>query len=330
MEVLDVAIIGSGPCGMTNGIEAEKKGYHYLIFEKGSIANTIRRYPTNISFFSTAELLELEGIPFPTTSPGKRPSRQEAMEYYLKIAQHFDLKISQYTTVKNISKEDDLFKVETDQGDYLAKNVVLAIGYFDNANKINVPGEDMDHVSHFYDEAFGYANLNVAVVGGANSAAESTMELYRHGAKVRLIHRRDELSKSIKYWIKPDLENRIKEGSIPAHWNSDVQAINEKEIIVKNKDSGEVEHIPADFVFLLTGYHPDGGFLKNSGIEIDEETLIPRFNQETYETNVPGIYVAGAVVCGCETANIFIENGRYHAKSIFRHIASKKGEKVED
>lgn len=257
-----------------------------------------------------------------------RPTRQEAMEYYLKIVQYFNLNIQQHTTVTGIEKEKGLFRVSTSgQGTNYARNVILAIGYFEYPNKLGIPGEELPHVSHYYDEAYAYAGLNVAVVGGANSAAEAALDLYRHGVKVSLIHWRDELAKSVKYWVKPDLINRVSEGSIPAFWNTEVKKIEPGLIQVQNNQSGKTQQLSVDQVFLLTGYHPDGDFLEKAGIRIDEK-LIPEFNDENSETNIRGLYVAGSMVCGCETANIFIENGRLHAKSIFRHITKRTGKWV--
>ena len=324
MNLYDVIIIGSGPCGLSCGIEAKKRGLDHLILEKGSIANTIRRYPTNMTFFSTADLLELHNIPFPTVQQSKRPNRSEAMEYYLKVAETEDLNIQQYTEVQSINRTDDgSFNLKTNKGEFNCKKVILAIGYFDNANKLGIPGEELPHVTHFYDEAFKYADTKSLVVGGANSAAETALDLYRHNAKVEMVHRHPELKKSIKYWVKPDIENRIKEGSIPMHWEHEIVAIREGEVDIRSMIDGSQKSIEADFVFLMTGYHPDDDFLKRIGIETDEQ-IIPSFNEETHETNVPGIYVAGAMVCGCETGNIFIENGRHHANNIFEHIEQVK------
>lgn len=323
MQTYDVIIVGGGPTGMACAIEARKNNLDYLIIDKGSLVNTVRYYPTNMTFFSTAELLELDDLPFATTSPGKRPARNEALEYYLRVAQIHDLKIQQYTRVDNINKENGEFRVQTSNGEYQSKYVILATGYYDKVNRLNVPGEDQSHVSHYYDEPFGYTGTEVAVVGGSNSAVETTLDLFRHGANVKLIHRRDELGSKIKYWMKPDIENRIKEGSIPAYWNTSVKAIHEKSIELEGQNSGENFSIPADFVFLLTGYHPDADFLKKAGVAIDEDTLVPDYDPDTLESNVEGLYVAGVILAGYETAKIFIENGRHHGKPIIRDILSK-------
>lgn len=323
MHTYDLIIVGGGPTGMACAIEARKNNLDYLIIDKGSLVNTIRYYPTNMTFFSTAELLELDGMPFPTTSTGKRPTRQEALEYYLRVAQIHDLQILQYTRVDDIHKEDDGFRIDTSNGQYQSQYVVLATGYYDKVNRLNVPGEDQPHVAHYYDEPFAYAGTEVAVVGGSNSAVETTLDLFRHGANVKLVHRRNELGSKIKYWMKPDIENRIKEGAIPAYWNTAVEAIHESSLALKDQNSGESFSIPADFVFLLTGYHPDAGFLKKAGVEVDETTLVPNHDPETLESNVPGLYVAGVILAGYETAKIFIENGRHHGKPIIEDILSK-------
>ncbi len=323
MEALDIVIIGAGPTGMACAIEAKKNNLSYLIIDKGSLVNTVRRYPTNMTFFSTAELLELDDLPFPTTSVGKRPSRNEAIEYYIRVAQRHNLQTQLYTTVKQLEKTDGQFHVVTDKGTFRAKHVIAATGYFDKPNKLNIPGEEQSHVSHYYDEAYPYVGLDVAVVGGSNSAVETILDLHRHGANVKLIHREGELGSKIKYWMKPDIQNRIKEGSIPAYWYTSVKAIRENDMVLRDAENNEFT-LRADQVFLLTGYHPDAQFLSSLGINIDEETLKPEYNEETLESNVSGLYVAGVILAGYETAKIFIENGRYHGKPIIQDILKKE------
>jgi len=327
MAVLDIIIIGGGPTGMACAIEAEKNNLHYQVIEKGSLVNTIRNYPTNMRFFSTAELLELDDLPFPTTSPGKRPSRNEALEYYIRVAQRYALNMQFYTTVETVIKEDGIFRVSTDKGILKSRYVIAATGYFDKVNRLGIPGEDLPHVSHYFDEAYPYVGLDVPVVGGSNSAVETILDLYRHGAGVKLIHRGGELAGNIKYWMKPDIENRIKEGSIPAYWHTTVKEIREGEIVLNGPDNA-VSTLAADQVFLLTGYHPDAAFLRNMGIHVDEKTLKPEYDTETLETNVAGLYVAGVILAGYETARIFIENGRHHGKPIIRNILQKQGKAV--
>ena len=327
MRQLDLVIIGAGPTGMACAIEAQKQNLSYTMLDKGSLVNSIRHYPTNSTFFSTAELLELDGLPFPTTTPGKRPTRAEALEYYLAVARKYDLNVQPFTPVTEVEKTTTGFNVQTPQGTYHARYVVAATGYYDRPNYLDVPGEDLPHVSHYYDEAYPYIGMDVAVVGGSNSAAENTLDLYQHGVNVKLIHHGESLKKSVKYWLKPNLENRIKEGSIPAYFETQVKAIHEGKLeLVNNK--GEHFSIPADQVFLMTGYHPDADFLRQLGVEIDETTLKPAYDPETYESNVPGLYLAGVVLAGYNTSEIFIENGRFHGAPIVSDILKKAKDKA--
>ncbi|MCJ8329398.1 MAG: YpdA family putative bacillithiol disulfide reductase [Lentisphaeria bacterium] len=319
----DVLIIGAGPSGLSCAIEAQKAKLSYVVIEKGGITDAIRRFPVNMTFFSTPELLEIGDLPFTIT--GLRPKRVECLEYYRKVVEHFDLNLQLHTTVQTIERAaNGVFTVHTDgEREYECRNLVIATGYFDNANQINIPGEEFPHVSHYYDEPYAYAGMNVVVVGGRNSAAETVLELYRHGANTTLVHRGENLSDSIKYWVKPDIENRIKEASIPAWFNTEICEIKKGEVILKNNISEVERTIKADFVFLLTGYRPDETLLRGIGVALDE-VLIPAYNMETYETNVEGVYIAGSVACGCETWNIFIENGRAHAKPIITDIRNKE------
>lgn len=325
MYTYDVVIIGAGPTGLATAIEAQRQNLSYIILEKGSIVNTVRYYPTNMTFFSTAELLELDDLPFPTTSPGKRPTRNEALEYYIRVAQKHNLRMSLYTTVQKVDKVDDLFHIDTNKGAYQAKYLVAATGYYDKPNRLNIPGEDQANVSHYYDEAYPYVGLNVLVVGGSNTAVETSLDLFRHGANVTMVHRGDALKSNVKYWMKPDIENRIKEGSIPAYWNTAVRAVEGNQVLVED-EHGQQFYLQADQVFLLTGYHPDSKFLQGLGIEVDSETLKPTYDENTLESNVPGLYVAGVILAGYETAKIFIENGRHHGKPIIRDILQKENQ----
>ncbi len=327
MQTRDLIIIGAGPTGMACAIEAEKHNLDYLIIDKGSLVNSIRKYPTNMTFFSTAELLELDGMPFPTTSPGKRPTRNEALEYYIGVAQRYDLNLQLYTTVQSVNKKNDTFHIETDKGVFQSRYLVAATGYFDKPNTLNVPGEEQSHVSHYYDEAYPYVGLDVPVVGGSNSAVETILDLYRHGVNVKLIHRGDALAGNIKYWMKPDIENRIKEGSIPAYWGTRVKAIRETDMVLLDEQDKPFT-VSADHVFLLTGYHPDADFLASLGININPDTLVPEYDEETLESNIKGLYVAGVILAGYKTAKIFIENGRHHGYPIIRDILSKTHKSV--
>ena len=327
MRTLDLVIIGAGPTGMATAIEAQKHNLSYIMLDKGSLVNTIRYYPTNSTFFSTAELLELDGLPFPTTTPGKRPTRAEALEYYIAVARRYNLKVQPFTPVENIKKTEEGFNVETSKGNYQSRYVVAATGYYDRPNYLNVPGEELPHVSHYYDEAFPYIGMDVAVVGGSNSAAENTLDLYQHGVNVKLIHHSEALKKSVKYWLKPNLENRIKEGSIPAYFHTEVQAIHQGKLDLVNSGN-ETFSVPADQVFLMTGYHPDAVFLQKLGVQIDEDTLRPQYDADTLESNIPGLYLAGVVLAGYNTSEIFIENGRFHGEPIITDILKKTRDKT--
>lgn len=323
MELYDVVIVGGGPCGLACGIEAEANNLSYLILEKGNITESIRRYPVSMTFFSTAEMLEIGKVPF--VSLNMRPNRVEALKYYRRVVQHFDLNLQLFSEVFDITQHDSQsFKVTTSKGEVLAKNVILATGYYDVPRKINVPGEDLPHVSHYFDEPFRYTNTKVVVVGGANSAIETALDLYRNGAEVTLVHQFSTLDKTAKYWIVPDLENRIKEGAIHAIFDAKVTSIEADKVWVQQHGKAEVQELSADFVFLMTGYRPDADFLRRVGVNLQGDALIPEMNKDTFETNVKGVYVAGSVVGGEETAKIFIENGREHGKTIIEHIVKTR------
>ncbi|MEW5800144.1 MAG: YpdA family putative bacillithiol disulfide reductase [Bacteroidota bacterium] len=308
----DIIIIGAGPSGLSVAIEAQKAGLKYCVIEKGSIVNAIQHFPAEMTFFSTPELLEIGNVPF--TSAQMRPTRTEGLEYYTRVADFFKIELKLFEKVVSISKTAPEIIVTTTKGIYSTKNLVLAIGYYDNPNTLNVPGEDLHNVTHYYTEPYQFYRQNVAVIGAKNSAAIAALELYRHGAKVTLIHRGDTLSEKIKYWILPDIENRIKEGSIRALFNTTVTRIFPDKLELRQ--NGKPIEIPNAFVFAMTGYHPDYDFLRSIGIALDEETLAPICNPETLETNVKRVYVAGSVVAGKNNNKIFIENGRLHGKMI--------------
>lgn len=314
---VDIAVIGAGPAGMAVGLEAEKHGLSCVMIDKGSIVNTIRRYPTYATFFSTSELLELDNVPFPSLN--KQPTRQEALRYYTKLALYRKLRFRLYETVHFIEKENQKFRVSTDKGHIFADKVVVATGYFEDYNHLNVEGEEREHVKHYYDEAFPYVGRRVVVIGGSNSAAEAILDLYRHGAEVCLVHRGEAIRDKIKYWLKPDLENRIKEGSIPAYFNAKIKAIRADEIQIEQY--GKEINLKADHVLALTGFRPDQHLLDGAGVRINPQTLEPDFDPESHETNVEGLYVAGTTCTGIFTSKIFIENSRHHGKVIVDHIA---------
>lgn len=331
-EILDVLIIGAGPAGLSVGIEAVGSGLSYEIVERGSLANSIIRYPLQMTFFSTPELLAIGDVPF--TTPNRNPSRLEGITYYRNVTQHFGLRVSLNEEVVGIEKVESHFLVRTSKRKIGARHVVVATGYFDNPNLLGIPGEDLPNVSHYYSESAPFFQRSVTVIGAQNSAAEAALDLYQAGAKVTIVGRANELGQSVKYWLRPNLENRIKSGAIKAHFSTEVVAIESERIQIRNSMTGKLSWLASDFVFALTGYHPDTGFLERLGIAVQPMTLVPEYHQDTFETNVPGIFIAGSVACGCETGTIFIENGKLHAYTIVgvikRRLAeSKKTRQIE-
>lgn len=321
----DLIVVGAGPTGLACAIESEKLGLRALVIDKGCIVNSIYNYPTNMVFFTTSELLEIGDIPM--TSASAKPTRLEALAYYRKVAQHYQLDIHQYERVDSVTKCNGQFRVETTlangaQRQYAADAVVLAMGYYDLHNHLGVPGEDAPHVFHYYKEAHPFSGQRVVVVGGKNSSVETALDLYRHGAHVTLIYRQAQLSPSIKYWVRPDIENRIKAGEIEARFSTTITEILPDAVRLRSPHGEET--IPADFVFALIGYHPDFDFLRAAGVELDPESLRPYCNPETYESNVEGLYVAGVIVAGRHTGEIFIENGRFHGKVVANDVARKR------
>nr|WP_315029538.1 YpdA family putative bacillithiol disulfide reductase [uncultured Chryseobacterium sp.] len=321
MEMLDILIIGAGPIGLNCALEAKKNNLNYLIIEKGTIVNSLYNYPLYMRFFSTAEKLEIDEIPFISTAP--KPGRQEALEYYQGIARQKDMNIHLYEKVLHISKNNDFFNIKTTKAKYTAKNVIIASGFYDIPNLMNIPGENLPKVKHYYTEPYPYARQKIVVVGSSNSAVDAALETYRKGAEVTMIIRHSEISKSVKYWVKPDIENRIAEGSITAHFNSEMIEVKENTVVFKDEHH-QIHEIENDFVLAMTGYLPDFNFLKNSGIELNGDCLKPVYNQETMETNIPDLYLAGVVCGGKDTHLWFIENSRIHAQMIIRNIISKK------
>ncbi|WP_343679764.1 YpdA family putative bacillithiol disulfide reductase [Chryseobacterium arthrosphaerae] len=320
MEILDILIIGAGPIGLNCALEAQNNNLKYLIIEKGTIVNSLYHYPLYMRFFSTAEKLEIDSIPFITTSP--KPGRQDALEYYQGIARQKELNIHLYEKVLNVSKNKGIFDIETTKANYQARNVVIATGFYDIPNLMNVPGENLPKVKHYYTEPYPYARQKIVVVGSSNSAVDAALETYRKGAEVTMIIRHSEISKSVKYWVKPDIENRIAEGAIKAHFNADLIEIKERSVVFKTEDH-QIREIENDFVLAMTGYLPDFDFLKNSGIELKGDCMNPSYTPETMETNIPNLYLAGVVCGGKDTHLWFIENSRIHANMIINHILSK-------
>ena len=312
----DVIIIGAGPIGLACGVEAEKHKLGYLIIEKGCLVNSIFNYPTNMTFFSTSERLEIGDVPF--ISHGPKPTRTEALEYYRRVKSSWDLNVNLYEKVISVEGEKNNFKVTTDKNIYQAANVIVSTGFFDYANYLNIPGEDLPKVKHYYDDPHPYIDQKIVVVGGGNSAVDVALETFRRGADVTMVIKKDKIDDGVKYWVKPDIENRISEGSIKAYFNSRLTQIREKEVDIATPD-GELT-IENDFVLAMTGYHPDFDFLASMGIELTEKRE-PVYNPETFETNIPGIFLAGVVSGGMDTSRWFIENSRYHAENIFEYLS---------
>jgi thioredoxin reductase (NADPH) len=330
MDRYDVIIVGAGPTGLACGIEAKRHGLTCLLLEKGCVVNSLYHYPVNMVFFTTPELLEIGDIPM--VSVRDKPTRIEALKYYRLVTQRFGLMIHQYEEVREIEGSDGHFVVHTARRDggvgrYEARKLILSTGYYDKPNLLGVPGEDLPKVSHYYREAHPYYNCDVAVIGGRNSAAEAALDLYRHGARVTLIHRSALLSEKIKYWIRPDIENRIQNGEIQALFETQVVEIRPDCILVSSvhatPEEGKIRTLKNDFVFAMTGYHPDSDFLQRLGVAVEPRRMRPYCDPATLESNVPGIYLAGVIIAGLDTNEIFIENGRFHGKQILADIAAK-------
>jgi thioredoxin reductase (NADPH) len=324
MESFDAIVVGAGPTGLACGIELQQRGVKAVLVEKGCVVNSIYHYPTHMTFFTTPELLEIGNLPM--TSLNDKPNRTEALKYYRRVAEHYRLDIRQYERVDRIAGEDNAFQADTTdrlgcRHVYRARKIVLATGYYDVPNPLDAPGEELDKVLHYYKEAHPYYNHDVAVIGGKNSAAIAALELCWTGARVTLIHRGPGISDGVKYWIKPNIENRIKSGEITGYFLSRVVEI-QKDAIRVSTPEGEVS-LRNDFVFALIGYRPDLTFLNATGITLEPDTLRPRSNPETLESERPGIYLAGVIVAGMHTNEIFIENGRFHGHLIAESIASK-------
>jgi len=320
----DALVVGAGPTGLACGIELQQRGLKTVLIEKGCVVNSIYNYPTNLVFFTTPELLEIGNIPM--TSLAEKPGRIEALKYYRRVADHYKLDVHQYERVDAVTGPDGAFEVSTTdrlgcQHVYGSRKIVLATGYYDVPNLLGVPGEDLDKVLHYYKEAHAYYNQDVIVVGAKNSAAIAALELHWNQARVTLVHRGGEISKSVKYWIRPNIENRIKAGEIKACYHSRIVQIRPDSVALATPD-GEIT-IKNDFVFALTGYSPDLPFLNSLGITMDSQTLRPRTDATTLESERAGIYLAGVIVAGMHTSEIFIENGRFHGKQIAEAIAAK-------
>jgi len=327
MKKYDLICIGAGPTGLACAIEATRAGMTALVIDKGAICNSLYHYPVNMVFFTTPELLEIGDLPL--VCAAEKPTRMEALKYYRKAAEHFALELRLYEQVTNLAGRDGDFVVstKTENGStaaYHGAKVAVATGYYDLPNELGVPGEDLPHVSHYYTEPHAYWNQDVVVVGGKNSAAEAALDLWRNGARVTMVHRDAELGSTIKYWVRPDIENRVKAGQIPMHFNSVVREIKPDGVMIENSQGRKI--LPAKQVFLLSGYHPDFAFIESLGVKLDPRTKKPDMDPQTHESNVPGVYLAGVVIGGRHTSEIFIENGRFHGKQIAVALTARRSQ----
>jgi thioredoxin reductase (NADPH) len=321
MEAYEIICIGAGPTGLATAIEAKRTGMRPLVVDKACLCNSIYHYPVNMVFFTTPELLEVGDLPL--VCAAEKPTRGEALKYYRRAAEHYGLDLRLYERVMRVEGQNGDFTVatKTEKGiepKYHAKKIAVATGYYDLPNLLGVPGENLPHVSHYYSEPHAFWNQDVVVIGGKNSAAEAALDLYRNGARVTLVHRNKDLGASVKYWVRPDIENRIKAGQVKALFETRVKEITKDEVVIEN-GAGE-KRLPARQVFALTGYHPDYAFIESMGVQLDPESRKPKLNPKTLESNVPGIHLAGVVTGGRHTGEIFIENGRLHGKQIIEGL----------
>lgn len=315
-----VIIIGAGPVGLACGIALQKRNIPFFILEKGCLVNSLFHYPTNMTFFSTSDRLEIGGVPF--ISHGVKPTRREALEYYRRITESFALPVRLYERVIELTGELGAFEITTSKGTYTAERVIISSGFYSDPYRMNIPGEDLPKVKHYYDEPHAYAFQNIVVVGGGNSAVDVALETYRCGSDVTLIVREPALKEGVKYWVRPDIENRIKEGTIRAYFNSELTQISESEVVIQTPEGPKT--IQNDFVLAMTGYQPDFGFLEKAGIAFhDDEFKTPMIDEQTLESNRPGIYLAGVIIGGYNTGKWFIENTRTHGEMIASHIGGK-------
>ncbi len=320
MEIKDVLIIGAGPIGLACGLEAKKAGLSYSIIEKGCLVNSLYNYPVNMTFFSTSDRLEIGEVPFISNNP--KPTRAEALEYYRRVCASNNLDVRLYEEVESIKKEEAIFHVKTVKETYHATSVILALGFYDLPYLLHVPGEELPKVKHYYDEPHPYYAQKVLIVGAANSAVDAALETWRKGAEVTMVVREASLRDTVKYWVKPDIENRISEGSIQAYFNSTIKEITPKAVYITTPEGERI--IENDFVLAMTGYQPPFGFLKAAGIQIQDDVAnTPLYDEVTMETNIAGMYLAGVVCGGLRTGKWFIENSRVHAEMIIQHLTKK-------
>lgn len=314
-----LVVVGSGPAGIGVALEAKRLGVRSVMLERGALCNTIFSFPERMTFFSTAELLEFPGIPL--VAAGPKPVKREVLDYFVRIVLEYKLPFVTNCSVDGLQRTDSGFQLTTSRGEYSCNAVVLATGSYDRPNLLGVPGESLSHVSHYYVTPHPFIGKSVVVVGGKNSAAEAALELHRAGAEVTLVHRGSGLTPSIKYWIRPDLENRIREGAIKAHFGSRVVSVSERAVSIDGPEG--IRDLDADHIFLLTGYQPDYDWLSRLGIEFHSPAMIPSHNPETLESNVPGVYVAGVLLAGREASRVFIENSREHGAKILSHFVTR-------
>jgi Thioredoxin reductase len=329
MNKYDLICIGAGPTGLACAIEAVRAGLTALVIDKGALCNSLYHYPVNMVFFTTPELLEIGDLPL--VCAAEKPTRMEALKYYRKAAEHFELNLRLYEQVTKLEGSDGNFVVSTVADDgtkssYYAAKVAVATGYYDLPNDLGIAGENLPHVSHYYTEPHAYWKQEVVVVGGKNSAAEAALDLWRNGARVTMVHRKAELGATIKYWVRPDIENRVKAGQIPMHFNATVKEITADAVIIENSEGKK--RLPARQVFLLTGYHPDFEFIESLGVKLDPVTKKPLMDPGTHESNIRGLYLAGVVIGGRHTSEIFIENGRFHGKQIVLALTGRRAQTV--
>jgi len=319
----DIIIIGGGPIGLACGIEAQKAGLNYLILEKGCLVNSLYNYPVNMTFFSTSERLEIGDVPF--VSNNAKPTRNEALEYYRRVTIHKHLNIRLFEEVLEVKNEDsNSYKIKTKKGEYLAKNIVIASGFYDIPQKLGVKGEDLPKVTHYYKDPHFYAFQKVLVVGANNSAVDAALETWRKGSEVIMVIRGDEIGSRVKYWAKPDIENRIKEGSIKAFFNSEISEITDSQVIIRTPEG--LETVENDWVISMTGYQPNLGFLRKVGIHLSQDEIMkPQYDENSMETNLKNVYLAGVICGGMNTHSLFIENSRVHAERIIQKIVSRMG-----
>ncbi|MFY0714590.1 YpdA family putative bacillithiol disulfide reductase [Seonamhaeicola sp. NFXS20] len=316
----DIIIIGGGPIGIACALECKKRNWNYVVIEKGTLTNSLFNYPKNMTFFSTSEKLEIDSIPFISNNP--KPNRDEALEYYRRVTTSNNLNVNLYETVKAVTKTANVFEVKTTKCNYTTKHVIISTGFYDIPKLLNVPGENLDKVTHYYKEAHNYTLQDIVVVGASNSAVDAALEIWRKGGRVTMVIRGEKIGERVKYWVRPDIINRIEEGSIKAYFNSEIEEITPNSVVVKTPKG--LVTLPNDYVIALTGYLPNFKLLKNSGITLsDDDKSIPTYNSETMESNIKNLYLAGVICGGKETHKWFIENSRIHAKRIAKHIEEK-------